>query len=311
MKKIIPFTFLLLSISFLSNAQILNGQFEDWTTATSGTYSFDSLSHWKTTELFSLQNSGNTNHSAQREITDVYEGSSALKLTSWSTTGFPINGLPGCASNGDVVVVTIPPSVTPVGGVPDVTRHAALVGYYEYIPVSSDRGSIETCLFKWNGTSRDTIAYGKLDAALNIGTYTHFVINLTPLNPGNPDTSLIWIQSSPRSPIATGFTGSVLRIDSISYTGIIGVDDLSPLVRSMLTYPVPAVNELNVRVDLVQPLSMNYKVMDVTGKILIANNLGGNSGRIDVSMLPSGNYFIQLHDDSGNKLISDKFTVVR
>lgn len=311
MKKTVLFTFLLLTISFLSNAQISNGAFEDWATATSGTYSYDSLVNWKTTELFSLQNSGNTNHSAQKDMTEVYQGLSALKLTSWSTTGFPINGLPGCASNGDVVVVTIPPSVTPVGGVPDAVRHAALEGYYEYIPVSSDHGTIETCLFKWNGTSRDTIAYGIFDAALNIATYTHFVMNLTPLSSGNPDTSLIWIQSSPRSPIATGFTGSVLRLDSIKYSGYIGIDDLSPVVKSMLTYPVPAVNEINVKVELFSPVVMHYEIMDVTGKIVGMNNMKSNTEKIDISALPAGNYFISLRDDTGKKLIADKFTIVR
>jgi len=311
MKKITLLAFLLTTAAFISNAQIANGRFEDWTPTTVGIYSYDSLNTWKTTEYFSLSNSGNANHSAQIETSEVYEGSSSIRLTSWSTTGFPINGLPGCASNGDVVVVPFPPSVTPVGGVPDVVRHAALMGYYEYIPAGADQGSIETCLFKWNGTSRDTVAYGAFGANLNIGTYTHFVAPLTEVLPGNPDSSLIWIQSSPRSPIGSGVTGTILRVDSIYYSGQIGVDEISPLVKVMLTYPVPAVNEINVKVDLVSPVAMRYEIIDNNGNVVAKDNMASTTQKINVSNLAAGNYFVNLRDLSGKKMCSDRFTIAR
>jgi len=312
MKKIAACSFLLLTTALISSAQIDNGRFENWTTATTGIYVYDSLVNWKTTELLSLQNSGNAHHSVQKETSNVYEGASSIVLTSWSTTGFPVDGLPGCATNGDVVVVlSLQSSVTPVGGVPDIERHAALMGYYEYIPVAGDHGSIETCLTKWNGTSRDTIALGALDAALNIGSYTHFAINLAPLSAGAPDTSLIWMQSSPRSPIPSGQTGSVLRVDSLYYSGIIGIDEMSPLVKSMLTYPVPAVNDINVHVELVSPVTMHYEIMDSNGKLVRTDKMNSNKQEINVSKLSAGNYFITLRDDSGAKLCSDHFTIAR
>jgi hypothetical protein len=311
MKKITLLSFLLMTVALFTKAQINNGRFESWTSQTVGNYTYDSLNSWKTTEYFSLSNSGNTNHSAVKETSEVYEGSSSIRLISWSTTGFPVNGLPGCATNGDVVLVPIPLSVTPVGGVPDVVRHAALMGYYEYIPMGVDHGTIETCLFKWNGTSRDTVAYVTFDAALNVGTYQHFVAPLTEVLPGNPDSSLIWIQSSPRSPIASGVTGTIMRIDSLYYSGLIGVDEISPLVKVMLTYPVPAVNEINVKVELVSQISMRYEILDNNGNIVLSNEMLSNTQKVDVSKLATGNYFVNLRDLNGNKLCSDRFTIVR
>jgi hypothetical protein len=312
MKKIIVLTFLLLTGVLVSNAQIDNGRMESWATGTSGIYVYDSLVHWNTTELFSLQNSANTNHSAQMETAEVYEGASSIRLTSFSTTGaFPVSGLPGCVTNGNVSVVLFPPSISPVGGVGDIERHGALMGYYEYIPQGGDHGSIQTCLFKRNGASRDTVAYGAFDAGLVIGTYTHFVAPLIPVTSGIPDSSLIWIQSSPRSPIGTGVTGSILRVDSLYYSGQIGIDDISPLVKVMLTYPVPAVNEINVHVELVRPVAMSYEIRDLNGKIVATDKMKGSTEKINTAHLAGGNYFITIRDDAGSKLCADKFTIVR
>ncbi len=312
MKKALLLFFLFMNSVFLVNAQILNGRFEDWTQVVDGTWTYDSLHYWKTTDLASLQNSTPSVHSVTKETSNVYEGSSSIKLTSW-TAGGVVAGLPGAASNGDVLVsISFPvSSVTPIGGVPDVERHGALMGYYQYIPVSGDHGSIETCLFKRNGANRDTIAFGKLDAALNIGTYTHFTIPLTPVSSGIPDSSLIWLQSSPRFPLPSGQTGSVLRVDSLYYSGTIGVNEISPLIKSALTYPVPAVNDINIKVELVSPVSMHYEILDISGKMILSGKMNGTTQKIDISKIATGNYIINLHDDAGVKLISDKFTIVR
>ncbi len=126
-----------------------------------------------------------------------------------------------------------------------------------------------------------------------------------------PDSSLIWIESSPREPIGSGQTGSVLLVDTIYYSGQIGIDDVSPFIKSMLTYPVPAVNELNVEVELASPVSMHYEIMDVSGKLLITGPMAGKSQKVDVGAIPQGNYFITLRDDAGKKLCAHKFAIVR
>jgi len=308
MKKITLFIFSLMTTAMISNAQIDNGRFETWTDSTVGAYTYDSLVHWMTTDLISQQNSSTHVHSAEHETGNVYEGTSSIRLTSWTAGGI-IPGVPGAASNGNVLVTGL--SVSPIGGVPDAMRHAALSGYYQYTPGGSDHGSIETCLFKRNGATRDTIANGVFDAAFLVGTYTHFTMPIIPMSTDDPDSSLIWIQSSPRSPIGAGVTGSILRVDSLYYTGQIGIDDISPLVKVMLTYPVPAVNEINVKVDLVSPVSMIYEILDNNGNIVASDKMLSNTQKIDVSNLAAGNYFVNLRDLSGKKLCADRFTIAR
>jgi len=304
--------FLLMTGVLCSMAQLVNnGRFEDWTVTNTDGYVYDSCHYWKTTELFSLQNSGNANHSAQQETSVVHDGASSLRLNSWSTTGFPVNGLPGCASNGDVSVILFPPSVSPIGGVPDVVRHGILNGYYMYNPAGADQGSIETCLFKRNGATRDTIAYGAFNVLLNIGTYTHFSVYLTEKSAGTPDSSLIWIQSSPRSPIGSGVTGTILRVDSIYYSSLIGINEASSVVRTFLTYPVPAVNEINAKVELVNPVEMTCKIHDQTGRLVASEEMSGTEMKMNIHHLAAGNYILSLHDQAGNKLCAHNFSIVR
>ena len=309
MKKITLLVFSLMTLAFVSNAQIDNGDFENWTDSMIGAYTYDSLIHWKTTDLPSQQNGDNHPHSAQ-PTTDAYASPTAILLTSWSAAAGIFPGIPGAASNGDVYVNLAGMTIAPIGGVPDNVRHASLMGYYKYEPAGAgDIGSIEVCLFKRNGANRDTVASGMFNPQLTISSYSLFTINLTPNSTDTPDSSLIWIQSSPRSPLGSGKTGTKLYVDSLYYQGIIGVNEISPLVKSMITYPVPAANDLNVRLELVSPMNMNYSVENITGKTVLSGRMNGSEQKIDVSNLSNGHYVVNVNDESGQKMISHKFTV--
>jgi hypothetical protein len=315
MKKFTLLVFSFMTIAMFSHAQILNGRFQIWSTAVSGTYTYDTLAWWKTTDLISLQNALPSSHSAQPEVADAHPGDTSIGdtsivLTSWNFGGF-VAGVPGAASNGDVSIVI--PNVTPVGGVPDVVRHAMLNGYYKYEPVGTDSGTIETWLYKRNGANRDVVAHGIFTFGATLPVYTHFSVNIVPESTDTPDSSLIWMESSPRDVIGTnhGQTGSVLKVDSIYYSGIIGVDEMASQIKTFLTYPVPAVDFINVSVELNSPVKMNYEISDVTGKKVAFNKMNGNTASIDITYLPEGNYIISLWDDSHNKLCAHNFTIVR
>jgi len=309
MKKITLLSFLFMTVAFSSNAQIVNGDFEEWTTNTVGAYTYDSLKYWKTTDLNSQQNGTGEPHSAQ-PTTDAYTGLSGLLLTSWQAAIF--NGIPGAASNGDVYIDILTLTVKPIGGVQDNVRHGSLYGYYKYVPAGAgDTGSIETCLFKRNGANRDTVAYGSFNPSGPIGLYTQFIINLIPMSTETPDSSLIWIQSSPRSPLGSGQTGTQLYVDSLFYNSLIGVNEISPLVKSMITYPVPAVNELNVKVEITSQVEMNYTIVDLKGKIVLTGQMNDETQKVDVSTLAAGNYVVNVNDESGKKMISNNFTISR
>ncbi len=74
--------------------------------------------------------------------------------------------------------------------------------------------------------------------------------------------------------------------------------------KSLLLYPNPAQNELNI--------SGNYgdvyaRIFDITGKLLVNRTIPGN-GKIDISHLKSGVYLIKIFSARENKLLfEDKF----
>jgi hypothetical protein len=79
-------------------------------------------------------------------------------------------------------------------------------------------------------------------------------------------------------------------------------------------YPVPAVQELNIRIsDVLRADRASLRILDMNGKTLIRKDLfvneGRNDFRIDLSGLASGVYF--CHIDSDGYVLAEKITVIR
>ncbi len=321
MKKIILLFLLAASaINLYAQGPVPNGGFENWSTFSTGTptpYSYEMPDNWKTTDSISVANSNGPVHSVSKEASTVQSGTYSMRLQSWSYLigGFPfINGIPGCATNGDVIVNTSTASIIPVSGSPDTVRHAQLSGFYRYSAggTGNDSGSIEVCLLQRNTISgnRDTVAMGQTYFH-NQGSYTNFSVTINQFGSValNPDSMLIWIQSSPREPLGSGQTGSILLIDSLSFSGVIGINELQNAVNAMQVYPVPAIDVLNVDVDLKNPIRISYEVIDINGKQKLSHSMDAAKTKIDVSSLSNGNYFVNLLDENGNRLSSGKFTI--
>lgn len=314
MKKILSFC-ILICLSIAGFAQVPNGTFESWTP-----YGVVEVpTSWNTTDSVSFTNAL-PQHSAVQDVSDVQSGNASLRLTSWTYFAAPgpipvVPGLPGCASNGSVVTNLSSFSITPTGGTADAAAHGQLNGYYKYTPVNSDTGSVEVLLSRFNGTSRDTVASGIFKTNVQNNVYTQFSILLSRKNLGNPDTALIWIQSSPRSPIALGNgpgeTGSTLQVDSLYFSSLIGVDEIPNVIQSVALYPVPAVNQLNIHVELEKSIQLTYRIFDVKGQLVASNLIEPKETAVDVSALANGTYYLSLLDQQNNALYQTHFTVGR
>jgi hypothetical protein len=323
MKKAILFLpFVFVYCAGFAQGPIPNSGFENWTSYLTGTtpqYPYELPDLWRTTDSITVVNSAGVTHSASKEVSQVYSGTYSLHLQSWSflVSGFPfINGIPGCATSGNVIINTGAGTITPIGGTADTIRHAQLNGFYKYTAGGngSDSGSVEVCLFKRNtGTgNRDTVATGR--------TYFHNQATYTPFNfpiiqygsvAITPDSMLIWIQSSPREPLGSGQTGSILLVDSLAFSGTIGINEIPDVVNSMNVFPVPASNELNIVLDLKRNIRTSFEIIDITGKKILNFEMQSLKERIDIHELNTGNYFYNLLDEHGNKLKSGKFSVSR
>lgn len=305
---------LILLAAFPAFSQVPNGGFENW----SPYGAVEIPDSWKTTDSVSFTNLV-PQHSAVRDISDVQSGAASLRLTSWTyyiTGPLPfIPGLPGCASNGSVVVDAANFSITPSGGTPDNVAHGYLGGYFKYSPTNVDTGSIEVLLSRYNSgtSSRDTVASGIFQTNSQVNVYTKFSILLSRKNAGNPDTSLIWIQSSPRAPIAIGNgpgeTGSRLQIDSLHFSSLIGVDEINNPIQAVALYPIPAVNQLNIRVDLSRTANVLYRIYDVKGQLVSSDMLEPKETSVNISSLAGGTYYLNLLDAQNAILYKTNFTV--
>ncbi|HNS11480.1 MAG TPA: T9SS type A sorting domain-containing protein [Bacteroidia bacterium] len=308
MKKITLLTILtFLSISF-TNAQVIpNGGFENWTANTTGTYAYEMPDFWKTTDSVSLAFTAGLMHSAVKESSEIHGGSYALKLMAWTAVG---SSVPGAASNGDIDVAT----QTIIKGTPDTVRHRVLNGFYRYIPAGSDDCFIIATLVKWNTLTnmRDTIAYGQFTTNTASGGtgYSPFTIEMSYNDwTQNPDTMVILITTE-QLQIGSGTLGTVLYVDDLSFTGVVGIDSPESLINSVDVYPSPAASMINIRVDLRQAKTLQFNIYDIRGRHVYSDVLEPNDTRVNISQFPAGNYRLNIMDGN-TKLYSAPFVISR
>lgn len=303
MKKIILVACMISGALFSGAQTIPNPSFEDWANYSLG----ERPVFWNTSD--SLTVAVGAGHSAVKEATYKCDQSYAAKMTSIGIT-FPVAATgPGVITNGVITVNGL--NYAASGGTPDTARSRFLSGCLKYIPAApgTDKGVISAFLFRWNGTARDTVAY-TVDTIETTLVMTNFNYGFNYIDFDNqPDTILIILQSS--KGISNATAGSELTVDNLALSGWVGIDESASPVSSMKLFPMPANQEITVVTQLSRSVSVSYDILNVTGQVVATNRMGGETEKIDVSVLPVGIYFFVLRDDAGKKLISDKFTIVR
>ena len=114
--------------------------------------------------------------------------------------------------------------------------------------------------------------------------------------PGPGRTNAVAFIQSDLGFVGTGYSG-VLQDDMYAYRRIVGSEELSNNSNTKI-FPNPVVSEFNVQTNL-QDVSLRLTSIDgkdVTGSLSISeNNSGFKANRVN---LPTGNYFIQLINNS-------------
>ena len=191
-----------------------------------------------------------------------------LKSTQITIVIFQVTG-PGIATNGQVNLVGNNFAFS--GGSPDTARSRFFTGRYKYNPLNpSDAAIVKVYLFNNNGvTPRDTIAAGLWEHTGAVSTYDQFVIPMiyrdfvTP-----PDTCLIILQSSRGLNDPTLGIGSEFVVDSLGFSGFVGVNELKNAISSVNVFPTPAKNEINIDIELKSNLILGYEIFDINGKLV-------------------------------------------
>jgi len=292
-----------ISISFAQN--IPNAGFEDWYPYTSGVYP----DFWTTSDSIAANNGGGK---SVYDSTDAFEGSKCMHLKSVAIViiVFNVTG-PGIATNGQISFNGS--TFQFFGGSPDTSRSRFFTARYKYFPTNgTDAAVVKVYLLKNNGGTRDTIADGVAEISGTHSSYDQLVLAMNYRDFINqPDTSLIIIQSSRGINDPTLGVGSELVIDSLGFSGFVGVDELKSAVSSVNIFPSPAKDYLNIDVALRNNISLSYGIFDMSGRLVKTSLMKSTSERVDVSDLSSGKYILKIGDAKLNQLYSTNFSIAR
>lgn len=163
MKKILLSTVAVAALALASNAQtfIPNPGFESWATTTGEDQQPQS---WISYNVFTSPlipgGSGNPTSVTQAGTPDNYQGnySARIETVTLVTNPDPTNvpATAGALFTGSVALVS--PYMFP--GYSSQQRPATMSYYAKYTPVNGDSAYCLVAVTHWNGTSRDTIAWG-------------------------------------------------------------------------------------------------------------------------------------------------------
>jgi len=206
-KHLLLLAFLSLTIAALATDPIPNKDFEIWNSTIVDNpryYPFNS----------------NENEIAKNriinveKILDAYHGQSAVKISTTSITydstysilGYLLNTDP---KQGDIGAWT--------GGMPYTEKPTGIRGYYKYNVATADSALI-VLVFRKGGSMLRTYEY-KIGGIKD--TYTLFNFPLVPALTQTPDSVVFCVVSSDFNKNQSGVPGSVLKIDSVSFTGVV------------------------------------------------------------------------------------------
>ena len=254
--------------------QIVNGDFENWTTKT-----FEEPDFWRTTNSATAT----VGISSATRTTDSHSGSNALRL---ETIAFFDEDTIGIVTNGEFGDSMV------AGGQPFSIAFDTLVGYYKYSPIGLDTAAIGLSFFRNGNLIGNASRFFTAQS-----TYTEFRVPFVLSQ--IPDTMRIDIFSS----IGENIVGSTLFIDDLRLNSVnTSLDDNFDKIKQLEVYPNPTSDRLIVKFTPLKE-EMTISLIDALGREFLSKLIskGQEQVALDLSSLKKGNYFLRMQ--LGNKTI--------
>lgn len=175
--------------------------------------------------------------------------------------------------------------------------------YYKFLPAGNDIAEAKIEVLNSDGNTIGT-------ASLTImGTNNQFQYVYVPINYTiNATAAFMTISFSMASEGSTPTFGSRLIVDNVvTNFAALGLD-VNPMTSEFIMYPTLAENEINIIPGHLQSDLVDYKIVNVQGKVVKQNTTTDNSNYVytmNVSQLSSGMYFLQVSSKTGS--ITKKF----
>ena len=182
-------------------------------------------------------------------------------------------------------------------GVPvDPSSSLILLGFdYKFLPVGND---VAEATLLVNDAEGNEIGKASLDISGIHDAYTYVYTPIAVTHPGTPAFMYIYFNMAKEG--STPTFGTRLLIDNVivNFSTLI-VDDIS---KEAKVYPTLVDNELNIIPNGFSE-SVSYKIINSEGKIVKQNTINQNSNYVytmDVSDLSAGMYFLNIQDQTKN-----------
>jgi len=274
--------------------QVQNPGFENWT----GAYptSWGSFSEM-------LAGLGVAGTGLETQTTQMNSGSFAVLMESKSIAALGGQILPGVVNTG---AITYSGAIN-LGFQPYASQPTSYSFYCKYTPAGTgDTAFSQAILTKWNGTSRDTLAYGGILVDVALASYTQVSVPITWFTVAVPDSIQLTFASSA---MATVPVGSQFFVDDVNMILSTGVQSLNADGSFSQVYPNPAVNHITFATG--NENAKYAKVYDLTGRAVTTIELTGKITKVDVSTFENGMYIYVITDANNNKLSTSKFNVAK
>lgn len=270
------------TISHAQN-QIPNADFESWTAG--------EPTEWDTSNESIL---GTNFICVTKEMNSPYSGTASAKVQSVTQNIILVGPvtMPGILTLGDVVIDIMNATGTVEGGVPVTGQPKFLKGYYKYLPVNGDSCIMGIGLTKWNGSSRDTIAYAYKSFGEVITSWQEFSIPIEYVTWTSPDSMNIMFVSSNilyGSPVG----GSTLWVDSLwlEYSQV-AVHEIG-LQKDMYVSESGDGNSIVIHSGNANPVKI--EIFSVNGHLLHSiEKLNSNKTPVNISKFPKGIYVVRV-----------------
>lgn len=233
-----------------------------------------------------------TEREGMKKSTDAYDGNYAVELTTFSG-----NDQGSIVARGGIITTGYYSESCGcmVGGTPYTLKKDALVFYYKYTPApgTDDKAEVNLTLKK-NGTNIWQSGLW-LDPAAD---YTRVEFPFDQAT--DPDSVIIFFQSSLWSNKALSYVGSTLKIDNVFFKSEETPTGLNRISKTtgMNIYPNPTSGNLSIELpsDNAGSSESRIEIYNVIGKPVYRNDNISRKSDINISNLPNGVYILKIYD---------------
>lgn len=262
------------------NAQVPNGNFENWNAMTG----YDMPVNWDNLNPITASKNVFTCEKGTQG------GNSYLRLVSDSVQGIGV--APGIAVCGTLDPITLKPK----SGFPYTKRPSALSGKWQFMAQGDDRGFIAVYFSKWNSVTkkREIIGSGVDTLDGMEMAWANFSIPISFSSSAIPDSCIIFLSSSSSVPLQYSY----LFVDDLSFETSSGIFDNFQSEVNFTSFPNPVVDVLNLDLHSIRNIQ-SIQIINIQGQVVYSLPYDLNVSKIDVSDLHRGIYLISIKSQEG------------